>query len=424
MSSRLRRARWLVPTALAAALAGCGGASGSSANAASGDTSGTPVAGAAPSALHASATHIVDAAGNTVLLKGFNLGGWFVMESYMSPMDAGGLADTYGVMSALDARFGTAVERSLMKTYQETWIQAADLDNIRGAGFNALRVPVWWGQFLALDNPSSTGLRDDAFDVLDELVANASARGLYVIIDMHGVVGGQNVQSTTGRADVNAYWTNTDYQAATAWLWGAIAAHYKGNAAVAGYDVMNEPMGAPSKAAVWAAYDALYKAIRAADPDHMLFMEGTFMSWDWDMLPAPSQYGWTNVVYEMHEYQQGKTAAQIEAGADRQASDFASHASWNVPGYIGEFNAFDGGAAAWKHSIEAFNGAGLSWTAWSYKAVNGVAPNYWGWYDPLSWPQRPDVSTDSQSEVARKWGLWSTAATFGQNTALGIAPAY
>lgn len=377
-----------------------------------------------PAFLHASGRRIVDAKGATVALKGFNLGGWFVMESFMSPMDAGGLSDTYGVMTTLNNRFGTAVQRSLMKTYQKAWIQAADLDNIRNAGFNAIRVPVWWGQFFALDNPTTSGWRADAFDELDALVANASARGLYVIIDMHGVIGGQNVQSTTGRADRNAYWTNPQFQSDTAWMWWQIANHYKGNPAVAGYDVMNEPMGAPSKEAVWQAYAGLYRSIRSADPDHMLFMEGTFNQWNWDMLPAPSQYGWTNVVYEMHEYQKDKTVAQIKAGADRQASDFASHAGWNVPGYIGEFNDFQGDASVWKYSIDAFNAAGLSWTAWSYKAVNGVAPNHWGWYDPTRWPQRPDVAVDSASEIARKWGLWTTGATFGKNTALGLQPTY
>ena len=93
-------------------------------------------------------------------------------------------------------------------------------------------------------------------------------------------------------------------------------------------------------------------------------------------------------------------------------------------GYIGEFNDFAAGAAQWQDSITAYNNAGLSWTMWSYKAVNGVAPNYWGWYDPVKWPQRPNVSTDTSDEIARKWGLWQTGATFGLNAALGIKPTY
>ena len=62
-----------------------------------------------------------------------------------------------------------------------------------------VRVPVWWGQFYPLDNVSNSGWRADAFQVLDWLVSNAGARGIYVIIDMHGVVGGQSADQTTGR---------------------------------------------------------------------------------------------------------------------------------------------------------------------------------------------------------------------------------
>jgi hypothetical protein len=32
-------------------------------------------------------------------------------------------------------------------------------------------------------------------------------------------------------------------------------------------------------------------------------MERAYGSWNWSMLPNPAQFGWTNVVYEMHEYQ-------------------------------------------------------------------------------------------------------------------------
>ncbi|WP_208452830.1 hypothetical protein [Burkholderia gladioli] len=117
-------------------------------------------------------------------------------------------------------------------------------------------------------------------------------------------------------------------------------------------------------------------------------------------------------------------ASVIKNGADNQARDFANHASWNVPGYVGEFNAFSTDPSVWQYSITAYNNAGLSWTQWAYKAVNGTAPNYWGWYDPTFWPARPNVSTDSASEIERKWRLWSTSATFAKNTALNIKPSY
>lgn len=263
---------------------------------------------AALSMLHASGRQIVDTSGKTVQLKGFNLGGWFVMEGYMSPMDAGSLTDTYSVMKQLDAAYGVTEERALMKAYQDTWIQDQDFANIKAAGFNVVRVPLWWGQFFDLDNPTIPGWRSDAFVELDQLVANAAANGIYVIFDMHGVIGGQGTDVDTGQGNRNAFWSNTEFQSDTAWLWWQIANHFKGNTTVAGYDLINEPTGAPNNNAVWSAYSRFYNSIRSIDPDHMIFIEGTWGNWNWDMLPPPSQYGWTNVVYEMHEYQWGRTA--------------------------------------------------------------------------------------------------------------------
>ena len=372
--------------------------------------------------LHASGRHIVDANGNTVQLKGFNLGGWFIMEKWMAPLDSGSLVDTYSVIQTLDNRFGVATEQSLILTYQQNWITTTDLDNIKNAGYNVVRVPVWWGQFYALNNVSNSGWRSDAFTELDWLVNACASRGIYVIIDMHGAVGGQSTSDDTGQAGQNTYWTNGSNQGNTAWMWWQIASHYNGNATVAGYDLLNEPDAAPSNAAVISAYVSLFQTVRSADPNHMIFIEGTFGSWNWSMLPPPSQNGWTNVVYEMHEYQWNNTTngAAVDAGSAGQVNDFNNHASWNVPGYVGEFNDFGTGAGTWQTSVNDYNNAGLSWTMWAYKATSGLVPNSWGWYDPTFWPTTPNISTDSSATISSDWQQWKTSSSFGVNTSIGL----
>ena len=375
------------------------------------------------SMLHANGTNIVDASGNKIQLRGVNLGGLFVMEKWMSPLDSGNLPDTYSVIQTLDNRFGVATEQSLITTYQQSWITGTDLDNIKNAGFNLIRIPVWWGQFYVLNNTTPSGWRPDAFTMLDWLVTNAAARGIYVVIDMHGVVGGQSNSDDTGYQNQNAYWTSATNQASTAYMWQQIATHYKDNPAVAGYDLINEPIGAPNTNAVWTAYNNLYNTIRSVDPTHMLIMEGTFGSWNWSMLPPPSQYGWSNVMYEMHEYQYNGSQAQVTSGSDNQVTDFINHASWNVPGYIGEFNDFGYGPTAWLHSINAYDNAGLNWTVWSYKAIAGPAPNSWGWYDPTNKNAViPNISSDSAATIASSWQQWTTSNSFGLNTGNGLTP--
>jgi aryl-phospho-beta-D-glucosidase BglC (GH1 family) len=380
----------------------------------------TPVSRIALSPLQANGTNIANIGGNVVELKGVNLGGWFIMEKWMCPLDSGNLPDTYSVITNLDSRFGVIAEQNLIHGYQTNWITIGDLDNITNAGFNCVRMPVWWGNFYSITNTTSTGWRPDAFTVLDWLVTNCASRGIYVLIDMHGVVGGQSTSDDTGWQNQDQYWTNSLDQNETAYMWTQIAEHYRGNPAVAGYDVINEPDGAPSTAAVWAAYAGLYNAIRAADPGHILIMEGTFGNWDWGMLPDPSTYGWTNIVYSMHEYQYGGTVAQIETGSDNQVTDFDNHLSWNVPGYIGEWNDMGQGAACYDYSINDYNGAGLSWNMWAYKATAGLLPNGWGWYDPDIWPDTPNISTDSSAAIANDWQQWRTTTSFGENAAVGF----
>jgi aryl-phospho-beta-D-glucosidase BglC (GH1 family) len=339
----------------------------------------------------------------------------------MCPLDnSGSLLDTYSAITNLDRRFGVATEQSLIHAYQTNWITTDDLNNITNGGYNCVRMPVWWGNFYSITNTTSTGWRPDAFTVLDWLVTNCAARGIYVIIDMHGVVGGQSASDTTGRQNQNQYWTSSLDRSQTAYMWAQIAAHYNGNSAVAGYDLINEPLGTSSTADVWPAYTNLYTTIRAVDASHMIFIEGTFGNWNWSMLPNPSVYGWTNIVYSMHEYQWNGSVAQIEAGADNQVTDFQNHLSWNVPDYIGEWNNMGTGAACYDYSINAYDQAGMSWSMWAYKATHGLVPDGWGWYDPTYWPTTPNLQTDSASTISTDWQQWRTPASFGVNSSVGL----
>jgi endoglucanase len=379
------------------------------------------VAQAQMSMLQTSGRSIVNANGQTIQLMGVNLGGWLVMEPWMTPADSGGLPDTYSIIQELDSRFGVAEEQSLILTYQQSWISYNDLVNIKNAGFNAVRVPVWWGNFYPIANVSNSTFRSDAFTELDWLVNQCASLGIYVIIDMHGVVGGQSTSDDTGQENQNQFWTNDNDQGNTAYMWWEIANHYNGNPTVAGYDLINEPTGAPSNTAVINAYANLYNSVRSADPNHIIFIEGTWGNWDWSMLPSPASEGWTNVVYEMHEYQYNGSESQVEQGSTNQVNDFNNHSSYDCPGYIGEFNDMYNVSSVWNFSTEAYNLAGLNWTMWAYKSTNALNPTNWGFYGPTYWADTPNVSTDSAATIAADWQQWTTTNAFTLNTDLGLS---
>jgi aryl-phospho-beta-D-glucosidase BglC (GH1 family) len=338
--------------------------------------------------------------GSVVNLRGTNLGGWLLQEGWMSPIS---VTDEWTLRETLTNRFGEATKESLINTYQNAWLNTGDLDNIKNMGMNFVRVPIYY-----LDLMDKYGnWKSDPWSKLDWLVNECSTRGIYVLLDLHGTFGAQNTFDNCGEANSDPQlWKNTQYQDRTVTLWQGIANRYKGNPTVAGYDLLNEP-DRVGKDQLNGLYNRLYQAIRAIDPDHMIYMEG---AWDWNQLYAPSVYGWTNVVYEMHYY----------AMADNQPTDWNAQnclidsaikgmkdhqASWNVPVYAGEFCVFDFDDL-WEKFLSQMNSINASWTNWTYKITNGS--NHWGFYK-YNTNAVPDINNDSADTIASKWQKFNTA---------------
>jgi Endoglucanase len=344
--------------------------------------------------------------GAVVNLRGTNLGGWLLQEGWMSPL---GVKDEWTLRETLTNRFGESTKESLINTYQSTWLTTGDLDNIKNMGMNFVRVPI-----LYLDLMDKYGnWKSDPWSKLDWLVNECASRGIYVLLDLHGTFGGQNTFDNCGEVNSDPQlWKNTTYQDRTVKLWEGIANRYKGNAAVAGYDLLNEP-DKVGKDQLNSYYNRLYKAIRAIDPDHMIYMEA---AWDWNQLYAPSVYGWTNVVYEMHYYAMAPGEStdwnaqnNLINNALQGIKDHQS--SWNVPVYAGEFCLFQFNDL-WEKALGNFNAQNVSWTNWTYK----VSSDYgnWGYFNNNS-NAVPDINNDSASTIAAKWQKFNTQ-NFAPNT--------
>lgn len=345
--------------------------------------------------------------GSVVNLRGTNLGGWLLQEPWMSPCS---VVDEWTLRETLTSRFGEATKESLIKGYQDAWLQASDLDNIKNMGMNFVRVPILYLELM----DKYGNWKSNAWTKLDWLVSECSARGIYVLLDLHGTFGGQNTFDNCGQANSDPQlWKNTQYQDRTVALWQGIATHFKGNPAVAGYDLLNEP-DRVGKDQLNAFYNRLYQAIRQIDPDHIIFMEA---AWDWNQLYAPSVYGWQNVVYELHYYaMSGSQASDWNAQnnlIDSALQGIRDHQNmWNIPVNAGEFCVFDF-MDLWAKFLNGLNSLNVSWTNWTYK----VSSNYgnWGYFNNNTNPV-PNINSDSATTIASKWSKFNTA-NFRANTA-------
>lgn len=382
--------------------------------------------------LSADGEDIVNSAGETVALRGTNFGGWLVQESWMCPTEQ---TDTLETNMTLYSRFGEERAEELIAAYEDSWITEEDFANVKALGLNVVRIPFTYMNLYrylsAEDNgdgtydvellhPDDFTLREDAFGRLDWALEMCEKYGLYAILDLHGAVGSQNGNDHSGDTQLTDLYEDSAlgeaYRAKTAELWGLVAEHFAGNTNVAGYDLLNEPGGA-SGSTQWDYYDVLYDAVRAADPDHMIFIEAVWEGFD---LPSPSQYDWTNVVYEYHHYNwEGNNQSNKSFYGLKQRLG----ARTGVPALVGEFNVWgdDGRTTgdssqtdneAYAGVLEFYNGEGWHWTTWTYKVTGDGRPSGWGLYNTVENAVKADPATDSYEDILAVWSSYGTGEKF------------
>lgn len=350
--------------------------------------------------------------GDVVYLRGTNAGGWLVQENWMNPTNA---SDQRTMMDTLANRFGSSKRDELVATYEDNYWTTQDFDNCAEMGMSVIRLPFTYMN-LCDDNGN---LKSNAFDRLDWFVSNCSSRGMYVILDMHGAFGSQNGMDHSGEVnDGTQLYYNQSNKNKTLNLWKSIAEHFKGNPAVAAYDILNEPgiKAAATYSLQWVFYNEIYNAIRSKDSDHIIIMESC---WDANNLPRPSQYGWTNVAYEYHYYPwnaQNSSSAQ-QSYFSGKVSDISSH-NYGVPTFVGEFTCFEQ-EQGWKTAMSIFNSQGWHWTTWSYKVTGNSS---WGIYNHS--PQSVDIYNDSADTIKNKWSAVGTSSAWKNNMIYNVVKEY
>ena len=350
-------------------------------------------------------------AGDTVKLRGTNLGGWMLHENWINGMDSSGLPDDIAMRNTLLSRFGEATANRLIAAFEDNWVTELDLDNLRALGLNVLRVPFSYRNVM----DANFNWRSDAFTQLDWIVDEAWKRGIYTVLDLHGAPGGASPFQSSGITNGGALWTDVNLQNVATDIWTRVATHYAGHPGVAAYDLLNEPVP-PSYNAVWSLYDRFYDAIRAVDAEHVVMMEGAGGAgvgnsyWSVDTLPAPASWGWTNVAYQTHAY-----ALDGGTGAEGTAQWQVTQLSYNsVPILVGEFNLGDREL----FGVQLWDDNNLNWTSWTAKARHWTDSN-WGIYEVTQWPASPNLQTASASQILSDYATVTTAGHFVLQTTLG-----
>jgi hypothetical protein len=315
--------------------------------------------------IHAQGRHLVGPDGAEFHVRGVNLGHWLVPEAYMFGFDGD---TTRAQMRDLFARLlGTAEADAFWQRFHDTFVAEDDIRFIAAAGFNAVRVPLDWTMFVRLDGeggaPKFEGI---GYALIDRLLGWARAAGVRVLLDLHAAPGGQTGASFDGGSGYPLLFYVPAYRDLTVRLWQHLAQRYRDEPAVLGYDLLNEPIAPyhdtrylePRLEPLLARITA---AIRAVDPNHLVFIGGGRWNTNTNGLGLPFD---RNAAYIYHMFwanPQRSSIAALLAFRDR----------YDVPLVLTETGEAD---ADWVVAFRRLNEQnGVGWMFWTYKNMASPA---------------------------------------------------
>ncbi|KAG7363490.1 cellulase glycosyl hydrolase family 5 protein [Nitzschia inconspicua] len=136
-------------------------------------------------------------------IRGVNLGGWMVLEPWITPslfyqfLGKGGgeiAIDTYTFCEVL----GPEEANRQLRRHWETWVTQEIIEELAHSGINALRLPV--GDFMYKSYGPYDGCFDGALEYVDIMLDWAYSYGLVVLLDIHALKDSQNGFDNSGQA--------------------------------------------------------------------------------------------------------------------------------------------------------------------------------------------------------------------------------
>jgi hypothetical protein len=343
--------------------------------------------------VHQDGTQLLDGAGQPLKLRGVDLGGWLSWEGWIwgESMDYVGEST---MMSNLTSLVGPTRADQFQTEVYDNFITAADFKAMSEDGYNVARVPF---NYRMLEDDSNPGVyKQSGWEVLDQLVAEAEANNVYIVLDMHAAPCSQTMGFTADYVGGPDLWGSEACRDRMVALWKAIAARYANDNVIAGYDLLNEPVA--SNQQLISLYQRVTAAIRQVDPNHLIIYEGNDLAREFGGFTAPLD---SNEMFELHDYSWVST----QDITTRMPGYNAVAERLDAPIWFGEFGQDLYGGIA--HYTSTFNQDPLvaGWADWTWKQSPGFpalqtihespdAAMLIDWMDDTSRPQPTPAQAD------------------------------
>ena len=300
--------------------------------------------------------------GRRLTLRGINLGNWLLPEGYMFKFKAAN--SPRRIEEVVGQLVGEEEARRFWKKFRDNYVTREDVRFIRRAGFNSVRVPFNYRLFVTEDDPRR--LEGPGYELLDRVVGWCRDEGLYVILDLHGAPGGQTGDNIDDSLGYPFLFESPESQELTVRLWRKLAERFRGERAVLGYDLLNEPIAHYFDAELLnprlePLYRRIVAAVREVDPNHVIFLGGAQWNTNFKVFGPPFD---SRLAYTFHKYWM-----EVKQEAVQEYVDFSQ--KHNVPLYMGESGE---NTDEWIRSFrELLERNDIGWCFWPYKKLDATS---------------------------------------------------
>ncbi|HSZ84753.1 MAG TPA: cellulase family glycosylhydrolase [Puia sp.] len=315
---------------------------------------------AQPKFISVKGKEIIGVDGKNFLMKGTNLGNWLVPEGYMFKFKSANCPRL--INEVITELIGPDDAKNFWQKYLNTYITHADIHYLKTIGVNSIRIPFNYRLFT---NEDYLGGRGDArgFKLMDSVISWCKKEGIFVMLDMHCAPGGQTGDNIDDGYGYPFLFENEGNQKLVVEIWKKIAAHYKDETTIMGYDLLNEPIAhyfdkEKLNPLLEVVYKKITKAIRSVDKNHILFLGGAQWDSNFGVFGPPFD---NKLVYTFHKYWTEPTQKVIQ-----DYIDFRN--KYNVPIYCGETGEnSDDWVKNFRLVLEKNN---IGWHYWPYKKID------------------------------------------------------
>lgn len=291
-------------------------------------------------------------------IHGVNIGGWLVLEPYITPS----LFETFGDDAPVDEyhytqQLGKEEASKRLQEHWANWITEKDFEYIANLGLNMVRIPIGYWAFELQDNdPYAQG--QQAY--LDKALGWAEKNGLKVWIDLHGAPGSQNGFDNSGLRDQIDWQTGSGNVDFTLNVLKEMIEKYSDSDysdTIIGIELLNEPLGSSlNMDELKVFYSSGYELVRDQDASVPVIIQDAFQSdyyWD-DFLNTEQDTNIYGVVVDHHHYQVFSTG-ELQRDMDTHIQTACNWGKqeggeyhWNV---CGEFSAALTDCAKWLNGL-------------------------------------------------------------------------